>query len=93
MERFVFGNYVQYHRSQATGIAQIDHVFVLENFEDRHIFAILTPIRFSGHRDPILDLRIMNEGSSDILIVGLPAIDPVRLYIVPVDNVRLVLVD
>ena len=71
---------------------RVDHVFVLDNNTDRHIFVILTPIKRTKTRHELLDLEIMEE-EEDALVVGLPAIQPVRLYMVTVKDVGIVWVD
>ncbi|EAQ91957.1 hypothetical protein CHGG_00192 [Chaetomium globosum CBS 148.51] len=47
-ERFTFraGDYVQFTRDGGVQFGRVDHIFVLDNFADRHIFVVLIP--YSG---------------------------------------------
>lgn len=92
--RFVFGtgDYVLLHGNR---IGRVDHSFIFDVFdvfdEYRHIFIVLTELSFAGTRDAILDLDVFQEANS--VIVGITAIEPVKLYMVPVRNVGIVRVD
>ena len=54
----------------------------------------MRPIRLTDERDEILDLPLVEEYGSDILI-SLPLIKPKKLYIINIGNIQedLVLVD
>lgn len=58
----------------------------------RHIFVILTELRRTGNRDALLDLKVLEDTGSPV-IVGLPALEPSKLYIVSVGGVGPVLID
>ncbi|KAI1485633.1 hypothetical protein F5X96DRAFT_674446 [Biscogniauxia mediterranea] len=94
-DRFTFsmGDYVQFSRDGENRFGRVDHIFVLDNFDDRHIFIILTPVRSTNARDALLDLEVMEEQNDDAIIVGVTAIAPVRLYMVKVDSVGIVWVN
>lgn len=70
----------------------MDHIFILDNDKDRHIFTVLTLIKRTESRHKLLDLEIMEE-TEDAVVVGVPAIRPVRLYMVPVRGVGIIWVD
>ncbi|TRX98548.1 hypothetical protein FHL15_000622 [Xylaria flabelliformis] len=90
---FSMGDYVQYMRDGDYHFGRVDYIFVLDNFEDRHIFVILTPIKSTNTRDRILDLEVMAEKRDESIIVGITAISPQRFYMVQVDGVGIVWVD
>ncbi|KAK4442434.1 hypothetical protein QBC34DRAFT_499700 [Podospora aff. communis PSN243] len=60
------------------GFGRVDHILVCDNGRDRRIFVILMPLHQTGTRQKNLDLFLM-EDSQGAIIVGIPAIDPVRL--------------
>lgn len=70
----------------------MDHIFVLDNDKDRHIFIVLTLIKRTRTRHELLDLEIMEE-TEDAVMVGVPAIRAVRLYMVPVKGVGIIWVN
>lgn len=73
-------------------VGRVDHVMVFENFDDRHIFIVLSKLNRTGQRDRLLDLEVF-EQTPEPLIVGIPAIKAQKLYMVPIDGVGVVLVD
>ncbi|KAK3897748.1 hypothetical protein C8A05DRAFT_47731 [Staphylotrichum tortipilum] len=88
------GDYVQFKRDTTTiRFGRVDHIFVFDNFNDRHIFLVLTPIKRTGTRHHILDLEVMEEEEEQAVIIGVPAVCPTRLYMVPVQGVGTVWVD
>jgi len=66
---------------------------LLDNFHDRHIFVILTPVERTFRRHHILGLEVMDERHNRAVIVGVTAISPTCLYMVRVENVGTVWVD
>ncbi|RYC63896.1 hypothetical protein CHU98_g2323 [Xylaria longipes] len=87
------GDYIQYIRDGDYHFGRVDYIFVLDSFEDRHIFVILTPVERTHTRDHILDLEIMAKKPDDAVIVGITAVSPQRFYMVKVDGVGIVWVD
>lgn len=94
-ERFTFraGDYVQFTRDGGVQFGRVDHIFVLDNFADRHIFVVLIPVRRTETRHHILDLEVMEEMEGQAVIVGVTAVSPVGLYMVRVEGVGTVWVD
>jgi len=91
-KQFVFsiGQYIQ---MKGNRYDRLDQVIVFDcPPEHRHIFAIVTTLDRTGTRDEVLDLEIFQENEKPV-IVGITGIDPVKLYMVPVDNVGIVWVD
>ena len=94
--RVVFsrGDYIKY----SSRIGQIKEICLYEHIQlypvSRRLFALVRPIRLTKERDKTLDLPLVKEYSSDILI-GLPLIKPKKLYIINIGNMQedLVLVD
>ncbi|RYC58953.1 hypothetical protein CHU98_g7247 [Xylaria longipes] len=93
-DRFVFGcgQYVVFSREGQEHVGRVDHVMAFENFDDRHIFIVLSKLNRTGRRDELLDLEIL-EQTAEAVIVGIPAIKAQKLYMVPIDGVGVVLVD
>lgn len=60
---------------------------------------MLPPIQNSHVRDPILGLQVMDRvddnapDAEKVVVIGIPAVRPVRHYMVDVDGVGLVWVD
>ncbi|KAI1747760.1 hypothetical protein F4782DRAFT_535125 [Xylaria castorea] len=73
---FSMGDYIQYVRDGDYYFGRVDYIFVLDNYEDGHIFVILTPVKRTNARDHILDLEIMAEKPDDSVIVGITAVSP-----------------
>jgi len=94
--RVVFsrGDYIEY----SGGMGQIKEICLYEHSQlypvSRRLFALVRPIRLIEERDETLDLPLVKEYGSDILI-GLPLIKPKKLYIIDIGNMQedLVLVD
>ena len=84
---------MQYSRDGNRHFGRVDSVFVLDNFDDRHIFIILTPVYLTGERHKLLDLAILQAEPEGPIIVGVTAIMPVSLYMVPVEDVGIILVE
>ena len=81
---FSVGDHVRFHNSR---FGRVDAVFVFDCMGiHRHIFVVLTELRQNGRRDHLLDLDVLDDEDQPI-IVGLPAIDPVKLYMIPVDGI------
>jgi hypothetical protein len=83
LRRFVFtrGNYVAYHDDK---IGRIDQIFLHEEDGVERIFAVLAKMELRGDRDELLDLPLVSaEGP---IIVGLPAIQPKKLYFVDIND-------
>ncbi|KAI2628156.1 hypothetical protein GGS21DRAFT_492800 [Xylaria nigripes] len=83
-DRFVYSrdDFICYHNDL---YGQIDHIFVFNVWGIEHIFAIVTPIQFTGQVDPILKLKLMKQ-TNDSLIIGIPAIEPIKPYIIPLKD-------
>jgi hypothetical protein len=84
---------VQYSRDGNRHFGRVDSVFVLDNFDDRYIFIILTPVYLTGERHKLLDLAILQAEPEGPIIVGVTAIMPVSLYMVPVEDVGIIWVE
>lgn len=85
------GDYIQYTRDGDCQLyGKIDHIFLLDQLRDRHIFVVLQPIRLSGRRDPVLGLNIMDKVDDEVVLIGITAVQPVKLYILDVEGVGLV---
>ncbi|EAQ88802.1 hypothetical protein CHGG_05421 [Chaetomium globosum CBS 148.51] len=93
-DRFTFrtGDFVRFKGDNQTLFGRVDHIFVLDNDKDRHIFTVLTLIKRTKTRHKLLDLEIMEE-TEDAVVVGVPVIRPVRLYMVPVRGVGIIWVN
>ncbi|KAI1131426.1 hypothetical protein F5Y10DRAFT_262185 [Nemania abortiva] len=93
-DRFVFGcgQYVMFSREGQDHVGRVDHVMVFENFEDSHIFIVLSKLNRTGSRDRLLDLEVF-EQTDEAVVVGIPAIKAQKLYMVHIDGVGVVLVD
>ena len=72
---------------------RVDHIFVLDNFADRHIFVILTPVKRTHTRHNILGLEIMEEVTDKAVIIGITTILPLCLYMVPIKGIGIIWVD
>ncbi|KAH8879243.1 hypothetical protein GQ53DRAFT_834304 [Thozetella sp. PMI_491] len=81
------GDYVQYVRDGIMRFGRVDSVLVLDNFQDRHIFVVLTLVQRTFTRHPLLDLEVMDKQEDHAILVGTTAIVPVCLYMVRVANV------
>jgi hypothetical protein len=91
-KQFVF-SIGQYLQLKGNRYGRLDHVIVFDcPPKYRHIFAIVTTLDRTGTRDEVLDLEIFQE-SENTVIVGITGIDPVKLYMLRVDNVGIVWVD
>lgn len=91
-DKFVFsvGDYVKFRGDR---FGRVDHIMLFDVMGiHRHIFIMLTELKSAGGKDPVLGLDVMEEKQSGI-IVGIKAIQPEKLYMVPVDNVGIVYVD
>ncbi|KAF7532596.1 hypothetical protein G7054_g7828 [Neopestalotiopsis clavispora] len=95
IDRFTFscGNFVKFTRDGLQQFGRIDHVCVIDTGGESHIFVVLTLVRLTNRRDAILDLPIMEEVMGEVFVVGIPAIEAVRLYIVNIAGVGLIWVD
>jgi hypothetical protein len=71
----------------AEHVGRIDHIFLLENFEDNHIFVVVTPLQRTHLMDPVLSCEVLKEQPDQPTIVGITAIQPSKLYMVSVDGV------
>lgn len=92
-ERFTFGvgDYVQYSRDGDDQLfGHIQHIFLLDHLRDRHIFVVLQPVRPSGRRDDVLGLQIMDKIEDEIVVIGITAVQPTKLYMLDVDGVGIV---
>lgn len=92
-ERFVFskGNYIEYHGRR--NFARIDHIFLFDVYTERHVFAIITPLRRTGVRDELIDLEILQELNGEPLIIGIMAIEPAKPYLVQINDIGVVHVE
>ncbi|KAI1207273.1 uncharacterized protein F4807DRAFT_435103 [Annulohypoxylon truncatum] len=92
-DRLVFsqGDYINYGSRHKFG--RLDHIFLFDVYGERHIFAVVTPLRRDGTRDALLDLEILQESNDDPIIIGVPQIQPTRPYLVPIDGLGIILVD
>ncbi|KAI2473598.1 hypothetical protein F4781DRAFT_379564 [Annulohypoxylon bovei var. microspora] len=81
-KHFVFsqGDFIQFRDDK---FGRVDHIFLFDVWGIRHIFAIITPLTYTGQDDEILDLRALEEENEPI-IIGITAIKPRKPYIVPV---------
>ena len=88
-DRYVFaiGDYIQFHE---THFGRVENIMLFDCVGVyRHIFIQVTELKRTGTRDSILDLEIMEELPQQ-LIIGVPAVKPVRPYMVSVAGVGIV---
>jgi hypothetical protein len=71
--------------------ACVDEIFLYTIQESRFIFIILTIAVVEDNRDTVLDLPLVRHTHSRI--VGISAIQPLKLYMVPLSNGTTVWVD
>lgn len=76
------GDHVRFRDEHNFG--RIDHILLLDNFQDMHIFVILTPMNRSFTYDHILGQEIMYPRENEPIIVGVTAILPERVYLVQI---------
>ena len=89
--RFVFalGDYVKFRNDR---FGRIDHIMLFDVMAiHRNVFVILTELKTTGIRDPVLDLEVLAEARRQI--AGISAILPEKPYMVPINNVGTVLVE
>lgn len=71
-------------------IGRLDGIFVHEVLGIDRLFVKLTELAYTGNRDEILDLPLVELGEE--VIIGLPAITAKRLYVIDLRDTT-VLVD
>jgi hypothetical protein len=85
-DRLIFstGDYINIGDLEHFG--RIDLIFLLDNFDDNHIFVVVRPLQRSATFDDVLSLEILRESNEGPIIVGIPAVQPTKLYMVPIND-------
>ncbi len=79
------GDFVYYHHQQ---IARLNQLFVHELNPIRRAFAVISKVQDTALKDPVLNLPLLRFTVNDqgLNMIGLPAIDFNKLYILPVSE-------
>lgn len=65
----------------------MDQIFLLQNWGNTHVFIVLTHITRDGSRDAILDQEIVSADEDNPVVIGVPAVSPIRLYMINIERV------
>ncbi|KAK1776421.1 hypothetical protein QBC45DRAFT_332953, partial [Copromyces sp. CBS 386.78] len=71
-------------------IGRVNRVFKQDYYTKSYIFILVTPVERTNIRHPILNLKIIKETINEPLIISLTAIQPVKLYIVYINSIRII---
>lgn len=63
---------------------------ILNTWSKKYILIILTPVKRTFVKDAIFEQKIMHEAQDEVFINGATAAQPVKPYMVTIDNVGLV---